>query len=162
MKVLFLHGLGMEPGGVKPAFLSKAGLEVVEPALPHGDFTAAVDIAQAALHAHQPDLVVGSSRGGAVAMTVDSHAVPLVLLAPAWKKWGDCSRVKPGTVILHSARDRVVPVEDSRELLRASGLAGNVLHVVGTDHFLTDGAALHTLLEAVQAAGRQEELVESP
>jgi hypothetical protein len=33
---------------------------------------------------HHPDVVVGSSRGGAVAMNIDAGAAPLVLLCPAW------------------------------------------------------------------------------
>jgi hypothetical protein len=36
--------------------------------LPNEDFSEAVKIAQAEFGKHQPDVVVGSSRGGAVAM----------------------------------------------------------------------------------------------
>src|SRR3712207_467449 len=47
MKILFLHGRGSVPGGVKPTFLAQHGHEVVNPALPDEDFAGAVAIAQA-------------------------------------------------------------------------------------------------------------------
>ena len=67
MKVLFLHGWTSVPGGVKPTYLAAHGHAVLNPALPDEDFAAAVRIAQDEFDRHQPDVVVGSSRGGAVA-----------------------------------------------------------------------------------------------
>jgi hypothetical protein len=64
-------------------------------------------------------------------MNIDSGSTPLVLLCPAWKRWGRTTTVKPGTVILHSEADDVIPIADSRELLRASGLPESALIVVG-------------------------------
>jgi hypothetical protein len=64
MKTLFLHGWQSVPGGVKPTFLAQPGHEVFNPALPDEDFAEAVRIAQAEFDKHQPDVVVGSSRGG--------------------------------------------------------------------------------------------------
>ena len=86
MRILFLHGRQSVPGGVKPTFLAQHGHEVINPALPEEDFTEAVRIAQAEFDKHRPDVVVGSSRGGAVAMNLDSGDTPLVLLCPAWRK----------------------------------------------------------------------------
>ena len=68
MKILFLHGWHSVPGGVKPIYLKDHGHEVINPALDDDDFDAAVHIAQAAYDQHQPDVIVGSSRGGAVAL----------------------------------------------------------------------------------------------
>ena len=34
-------------------------------------------------------------------MNINSGDAKLVLLCPAWKKWGTAKTVKPGTVILH-------------------------------------------------------------
>jgi alpha-beta hydrolase superfamily lysophospholipase len=76
------------PGGVKPTFLAQHGHEVINPKLPDEDFNEAVRIAQAEFDKHQPDVVVGSSRGGAVAMNISSGDARLVLLCPAWKLWG--------------------------------------------------------------------------
>ena len=88
MKILFLHGWQSVPGGVKPTFLAQYGHEVINPKLPDEDFEEAVRIAQAEFEKHQPQVVVGSSRGGAVAMNINSGSAKLVLLCPAWKEWG--------------------------------------------------------------------------
>ena len=121
MKILFLHGWQSVPGGVKPTFLKDHGHEVINPKLPDEDFAEAVRIAQAEFDGHQPQAVVGSSRGGAVAMNINSGEAKLVLLCPAWRKYGTARTVKPGTVILHSRADDVVPFADSEELARNSG-----------------------------------------
>ena len=68
MTILSLHGWHSIQGGVKPTYLKDHGHEVLNPALPDDDFDAAVLIAQAEFDQHRPDVVVGSSRGGAVAM----------------------------------------------------------------------------------------------
>ena len=118
MKIHFLHGLQSTPGGLKPTYMKDHGHTVLNPALPDDDFDAAVSIAQAEYNQGQPDVVVGSSRGGAVAMNIDSGTAPLVLLCPAWKTWGTAKKVKPNTTILHSSADETVPFEDSLGLLR--------------------------------------------
>ena len=105
MKILFLHGWSSVPGGLKPTFLKEHGHEVLNPALPDDDFDESVRIAQSEFDQHKPDVVVGSSRGGAVAMNIDSGDTSLVLLCPAWKNWGNATTVKPNTVILHSRQD---------------------------------------------------------
>src|SRR4051812_5362579 len=150
MKILFLHGRGSVPGGVKPTFLAQHGHEVFNPALPDEDFVEAVRIAQAEYDRHRPDVIVGSSRGGAEAMNLDSGSTPLVLLCPAWKRWGTATTVKPGTVILHSEADDVIPLADSRELIQNSGLDESALIVVGTDHRLADPEPLQAMLEACE------------
>src|SRR3954470_15488261 len=101
MTVLFLHGWQSVPGGVKPKYLMDHGHEVINPKLPDEDFAEAVRIAQAEFDRNPPDVLVGSSRGGAVAMNIHSGEAKLVLLCPAWKKYGTVRTVKAGTVILH-------------------------------------------------------------
>jgi alpha-beta hydrolase superfamily lysophospholipase len=154
MKVLFLHGWQSIPGGVKPTYLAQHGHEVVNPKLPDEDFAEAVRIAQAEFDKHHPDVVVGSSRGGAVAMNIDSGEAKLVLLCPAWKRHGTNKTVKRGTVILHSRADDVVPFADSEELVKNSGLPASALVEVGTDHRLADPEPLRKMLEASE--GRTE------
>jgi hypothetical protein len=151
MRILFLHGWQSTPGGVKPTYLRDHGHEVLNPALPDDDFDAAVRIAQAEFDQHHPDVVVGSSRGGAVAMNLEID-VPLVLLCPARKRWGTATTVKPGTVILHSRADDVVSFADSEELVGNSGLAESALIVVGHEHRLADPESLGKTLEAVEQA----------
>src|SRR4051812_39925956 len=46
---------------------------------------------------------------------------PLLLLCPAWKRWGTATTVKRKSTILHSDQDDVVPFADSKELLAKSG-----------------------------------------
>lgn len=153
MKILFLHGWNSTPGGVKPTFLAQHGHEVLNPALPDDDFDAAARIAQTEFDRHQPDVVIGSSRGGAVAMNVNSGSTPLVLLCPAWKRWGTATTVKPKTVILHSPTDETIPFGDSQELLRNSGLPESALIAVGHEHRLVDPESLKAMLEAVEQSG---------
>ena len=145
MKILFLHGWHSVPGGVKPTHLVTHGHEVINPALDDDDFTVAVKTAQAEFDRHRPQVVVGSSRGGAVALNIDSGGAKLVLLCPAWKKWGTAKSVKPGTVILHSRADDVIPFADSEELARNSEAK---LIEVGTDHRLADPEPLAAMLRA--------------
>jgi hypothetical protein len=152
MKILYLHGWKSVPGGVKPTFLAQHGHEVINPNLPDEDFEAAVRVAQAEFDKHQPQVVVGSSRGGAVAININSGEAKLVLLCPAWKKWGTVKTVKHGTVILHSRADDVVPFADSEELARKSGSA---LIEVGTDHRLADPEPLPAMLKACETHRQQ-------
>jgi hypothetical protein len=102
MRILFLHGWQSTPGGLKPTYLRDHGHSVLNPHLPDDDFAEAVRIAQAEFDQHRPDAVLGSSRGGAVAMNFDSKDTPLVLLCPAWKKWDTATNVKPGGQALGS------------------------------------------------------------
>jgi hypothetical protein len=153
VKILYLHGWNSVVGGMKPTHLKSHGQEVIEPALDHDDFQAALQTAQAAFDEHQPDVVVGSSRGGAVAININSGSARLVLLCPAWKKWGQAKTVRPGTQILHSRADDVIPFADSFELITMSGLPDSALIEIGTDHRLADPEPLEALLRAV-AGGR--------
>jgi len=150
MKILFLHGWQSVPGGVKPTYLKNHGHTVINPKLPDDDLEQAVRIAQAEFDQHQPHVVVGSSRGGAVAMNFGSAKARLVLLCPAWKKYGTVRTVKPDTVILHSRADDVIPFADSEELVRNSGLPARALIEVGNDHRLADPEPLEAMLRACE------------
>jgi len=160
MKILFLHGWQSTPGGRKPTYLKDHGHEVLNPALPDDDFAGAVAIAQAEYDRGQPDVVVGSSRGGAVAMNIDSGDTPLVLLCPAWKTWGSANSVKPNTVVLHSRDDESVPFADSEEVISNSGLPQSALIEVGTEHRLADDESLAMMLRTCERAGNMTELVD--
>jgi len=147
--ILFLHGWHSVPGGVKPTYLKDHGHTVINPALDDHDFEAAVRTAQEAFDQHQPQVVVGSSRGGAVAMNIKSGSAKLVLLCPAWKNWGSAQTVRPDTVILHSRADDVIPFADSEEL---SNNSRETLITVGNDHRLADPEPLAAMLRACEGA----------
>ncbi len=153
MKILYLHGWKSVCGGAKPSYLAEQGHEVTEPELPEDDFDEALRIAQAELERIAPDVVVGSSRGGALAMNLDAGDVPLVLLCPAWKHWGQAGKVKTGTQILHSREDEVIPFDETLELLRNSGLDESALTVTGENHRLFDPASLAAMNAAVRRSG---------
>ena len=78
-------------------------------------------------------------------MNINSGDAKLVLLCPAWKKWGTAKTVKPSTEVLHSRADDVVPFADSEELARVSGAT---LIEVGNDHRLADPEPLEAMLKA--------------
>jgi len=150
VRILFLHGWQSIVGGRKPTFLKENGHEVINPALPDDDFDESVRIAEAEFQKHQPDVIVGSSRGGAVAIDIHSGGTPLVLLCPAWKNWGKATTVKSNTIILHSRQDDVIPFTDSEELLANSGLSAESLWEIGDDHRLAADKPLQAMLAACQ------------
>lgn len=80
-------------------------------------------------------------------MNVQSASTPLVLIAPAWRRWGRASTVKPGTFILHSEFDTVIPIDDSRTLVSAGGSMPPTVRllVVGADHKMVDDEAFRAL-----------------
>ncbi len=157
MKILFFHGWRSASGSVKPTYLVQHGHEVIDPALPDEDFDEAVRIGQTEYDKHRPDIIVGSSRGGAIAFAIESGDTPLVLLCPAWKRWGKATRTKSATTILHSRLDEVISFGDSEELVRNSELPASALIEIGSDHRLADPAPLQTMLDACLAAKARTE-----
>src|SRR4051794_11041341 len=92
-------------------------------------------------------------------MNLDSGSTPLVLLCPAWKRLGTVKRAKPGTLILHSEADDVIPIAESRELVRVSGLPESALIVVGSDHRLAEPGPLRALLGACERSAGEADSV---
>lgn len=131
LRTLFLYSWHSIPGGVKPTYLKNAGHEVINPALDGDNFDLAVRTAQAEYDQDQPEVIVGSSSGGAVAMNIESTDTPLVLLCLAWKNWGTTTTLK----------------QNREELVANSGLPLGTLIEVGGDHRLTDPEPLKAMLE---------------
>jgi hypothetical protein len=148
MKILFLHGWHSTPGGLKPTYLAELGHEVLNPGLCSDDFEAAMKTAQQAFDEGQPDVVVGSSRGGAVAMNLEIGETPLVLMCPAWRHWGTAKTVGSKSIILHSSKDEVVDFDGSVELRAASGLPLSALRDVGFEHRMACQESLAALATA--------------
>jgi hypothetical protein len=147
-KVLFLHGWSSD-GARKTAFMRFLGYDVTTPHLSGWFFRRAVTQAQATYDWFLPDVIVGSSRGAAVALNMDSGDTPLVLLAPAWKRWGTARSVNnpSRSIIVHSSNDKVVPFGDSIELcLNSPGLS---IIPGGQDHRLNDPQARKALERAL-------------
>ena len=148
MKVLFLQGRNPEAARAQTALLSRNGHEVIAPHLTYQGFDRDLKIAQAEFDRIRPDLIVGSARGGALAMNLSSGETRLVLVCPKWRKWGTSTTVKQGTTILHSDRDYEVRIKESEELVQRSGLNPAALIKVGDGHDMDDPKALSWLLEA--------------
>ncbi len=146
--ILFLHGLESTPGGTKSNFLRKRGYKVLNPAMPKHSFWESVKIAQEIVDRENPSVIVGSSRGGAVALCLHTEA-KLVLVAPAWKRYAKtCSRrVPPSATIIHSKDDKVIPFADSEALALASGAT---LVDAGSSHRMADTEALVAIERAVR------------
>lgn len=134
-RVLYLHGLGGRRDGPRTERLKELGHDIVYPELPSDSYARSVEIAQA--HLDGVDLVIGSSRGGAVAMGLKTDK-PVLLLAPAWRMCGIEPTVpNPRTVIIHGLADVRVPHEDSEELAGACGIGGNLI-LVSDSHSLSN------------------------
>lgn len=88
-------------------------------------------------------------------MNIKSGLAKLVLLCPAWKKYGAARTVKTESVILHSRADDVVPLAHSEELMK---LSGATLIEVESDHRLADQEPLEKMLE--ECGGTSSEGVE--
>jgi len=82
------------------------------------------DLKACCLNCTKPDIIVGVSQGGAVAMSLAQNewsGAKLLLIAPAWKTFGVKPVVSKGTVIIHGTNDWLVPLGDSEYLRKASG-----------------------------------------
>jgi predicted esterase YcpF (UPF0227 family) len=146
-KILFLHGLESRPGGSKAKTLERRGYTVLNPHLPKSSWEESVAIAQETIDTQSPEIIVGSSRGGAIAMNIDPKGAKLVLIAPAWKRFGGSMAECDGsTVILHCATDDQVAYADSEEL---SELSGANLIRCGTSHRMDDSESLDAIIDAV-------------
>jgi|APSaa5957512622_1039677.scaffolds.fasta_scaffold118815_2 hypothetical protein len=145
-KILFLHGLESSPTSSKVQFLIGRGHEVIAPALPKGSWSESLSIAQSAVEELTPDIIVGSSRGGALAMNINPGRAKLILIAPAYKKYGNAQHIPAGTVIVHSPLDEVIPFDDSVELAMGSGV---MLVAGGKSHRMSDPEALAKINAAI-------------
>lgn len=148
-KILFLHGLESKPGGTKAKHLERVGHNVLNPALPKYSFEESVAIAQGVVDRELPDVIVGSSRGGAVAMCLDPNGAKTVLIAPAWSHYmqTEVTDCRSDTMILHCESDDTVVFSDSQQL---SDKYGATLIKVGQCHRMNDADALEALEEAVK------------
>ena len=145
MRIVYLHGRMSSPNAQKCKFLRENGHEVYAPKLKSTDWGQSVNAAREIMEKVKPDLVIGSSRGGAVAMATNT-TVPMVLICPAWGKYAPWSICRGNSTILHAKKDRIVKFSDSKLLSEASGAK---LVEVGSDHRMNDETTLKTLLEVI-------------
>jgi pimeloyl-ACP methyl ester carboxylesterase len=163
MRVLFVHGLMSSPQGTKAVYLAER-FEARTPAMEVGDFMGCVRQQAEEIRTFQPDVVIGSSFGGAVvlALLAQGHWTgPTLLLAQAAVKMDPDARLPEGLPVLlvHGTRDAVVPVEHSRRLAK-TGSPGRVrlLEVDDTHRLvgLVETDRLADLVREARALGKTE------
>ena len=106
------------------------GFEVHAPALDKNSWENSVLTAREYIEMVRPDAIIGSSRGGAVAIAAGAN-LPLVLIAPAWGKYCPWGTISSNTIIFHSKKDDIVPYSDSELLSKTFGVK---LVEIGDDH----------------------------
>jgi hypothetical protein len=172
-ELLYLHGLESGPSGRKARWLS-GHYDTVVPQLDTAAAAAAIEAvraagwvdghpavraglepalaqARAALAEHEPEIVVGSSFGGALAAALLAEGTwrgPTLLLAPAARRLLGDVRLPADAraVIVHGRHDDVVPVEDGRALAATGG--ARTLYVEVDDGHRLEGILEHGVLEA--------------
>lgn len=154
-RVQFVHGLEGSPQGTKARLLAEH-FTTETPAMDTGDFEACVALQADVAHRFRPDVLVGSSFGGAVAVALLQRRLwrgPTLLLAQAALRQG-LAPALPEDVdvwLVHARADDVVPCEDSRTLAR-SGTPGRVrLLERDDDHPLHELSASGELVRLVRA-----------
>jgi hypothetical protein len=154
-RVQFIHGLEGSPQGAKASALARH-FAAVTPAMNTADFAACVTIQADTIASFRPDVLVGSSFGGAVAVELLRRRLwqgATLLLAQAALAMRERETVElPRDVpvwLVHGLNDDVVPIEHSRRLARSGTPSLVRLIEVDDDH------GLHRTLES----GRLVELV---
>lgn len=160
LKVQFIHGLEGSPNGLKSQQLAQE-FNALTPAMDTGDFEACVQLQANHIGRFAPDVLIGSSFGGAVALALLQRGLwtgPTLLLAQAGLRYGLPASLPAGVRIwlVHGIHDQVIDPQDSRRLA-ASGQPGTVrLIEVDDDHPLRKSVMRGDLI------GWVEELATSP
>ena len=157
IRVHFIHGLEGSPSGAKAKLLTRH-FDAVTPAMDTSNFEGCVARHAALLAAGAggaPDVLAGSSFGGAVAVALLQRghwAGPTLLLAQAALLYGLPAELPPGVPvwIVHGSGDDVVPPEHSRRLAEASDPANVRLIEVDDDHSLHASVANGSLVDWVR------------
>ena len=156
MRLMFLHGLEGSPQGNKAKYFAakypvsvpamdtstvRTWLSAATPTdmLPRPLVQPTVEQLRAELELHPPELLVGSSYGGAIALLLAAERIwqgPMVLLAPAIFRFSLLPFVHPApVVILHGLHDDIVPIESSRQWAQSLGAQAHLIEL-DDDHRL--------------------------
>lgn len=151
LRVQFAHGLESSAQGNKARYLARH-YEACTPAMDTSDFASCVAIHATTAANFQPDLLIGSSFGGAVAVALlarDLWRGPTLLLAPAALLYDPSARLPASArvTLVHARADAIVPFEHSR-ILAAMGDPRRV-ELIPCD----DDHALSTMLAAGHLPG---------
>jgi predicted esterase len=156
IRVQFAHGLESSPQGNKARGLAER-YDACTPAMDTRDFECCVAVHAETLARFRPDLLIGSSFGGAVVVSLLQRGLwrgPSLLLAQA-ALFYDASAHLPKharVTLVHARQDEIVPIEQSRQL--ASGCDPALVELIecDDDHALSRFVASGALFDAIDRA----------
>jgi pimeloyl-ACP methyl ester carboxylesterase len=164
LRVQFVHGLEGSPQGSKARLLAEH-FEAATLSMETSDFEGCVARQASFLREFEPDVLVGSSFGGAVAVVLlerDLWKGPTLLLAQAALRYSPEARLPEHVTVwlVHGLQDDLIDPEDSRRLA-ATGTPGRVrLIEVEDDHALhrsVESGELVRWVEGIAAAAAETE-----
>ncbi|MBW2268987.1 MAG: hypothetical protein JRH16_10435 [Deltaproteobacteria bacterium] len=150
LRVQFVHGLEGSPQGSKARLLAEH-FDTRTPAMDTGDFDACVARQAEVLAEFRPEVLVGSSFGGAVAVALLARNLwtgPTLLLAQAALRYDPEARLPHGVTVwlVHGLQDNIIDPEESRRLARTGSADRVRLIEVEDDHPLHRSVASRRLL----------------
>jgi hypothetical protein len=156
LRIQFAHGLASTPLGNK-ARLFAQHFDALTPEMDTSNLESCVRVHEAALASFRPDLLIGSSFGGAIAVALLERGLwrgPTLLLAQAARYYMPSCRLPDGVrvTLVHAPQDEVVDVEGSRALAKTGTPELVELIEVDDDHALTALVANGQLIELVRRA----------
>lgn len=153
-RVQFIHGLEGSPQGAKARLLA-THFTANTPAMDTRDFPGCVATQAAVIASFAPDVLIGSSFGGGVAVELLRRKHwngPTLLLAQAALMYDREARLLADVPVwlVHGTRDDVVPIEHSRRLARTGTPDLVRLIEVDDDHSLAGMVASGELVAVVR------------
>lgn len=141
IRVQFAHGLESHPQGNK-ARLFAAHFSALTPSMNTRDFEGCIEVHARALEAFRPNVLVGSSFGGAVVVALLMRGLyrgPSLLLAQAALRYLPAASLPVGlpVTLVHGRQDDVIPFADSARLARTGSPELVTLLARDDDHALS-------------------------
>lgn len=157
---MYLHGLEGSPQGVKGRWMAQE-FNATGPAMPakRGNpsaFDESYAIAREAVRQLQPNIIVGSSFGGAILMRLVLEKEwfgPTIFLAQAGVLYGLGERLPEGlpAILIHAKKDKWIPHEHSLRLAQNSGDSVKLWTTEGDHklHHITNDGTLRKAIETL-------------